>query len=81
MQAVYALYNKVGMVLRGKIHLATLTIPSVVGDVMAGTGHSKDGHQSLTNKERLNGAPLDGNLPTSVVTQDVNQRAVLGHAL
>ena len=69
-QAVYALYNKVGMVLREKIHLATLTIPSVVGDVMAGTGHSKDGHQSLTNKERLNGAPLNGGLPpTSAVRQ------------
>ncbi len=80
-QAVYALYNKAGMVLRGKIHLATLTIPSVVGDVMAGTGCPKDGRQSPTNKERLNGAPLDGNLPTSVLTQDVNQRAVLGHAL
>ncbi len=59
------------MVLRGKIHLATLTIPSVVGDVMAGTGCPKDGHQSLTNKEHLMESPLDGNSPTSAVRQAV----------
>ena len=68
-QAVYALYNKAGMALRGKIHLATLTTPSVVGDVMAGTGHPKVGHQSQANKGHLNGAPLNGNSPTSVATQ------------
>ncbi len=68
-QAVYALQDKAGMVLRGKIHLATLTIPSVVGDVMAGTGHPKDGCQSLANKGHLNGSPLNGNLPTSAVRQ------------
>ena len=71
-QAVYSLQNKAGMVLRGKIHLATLTIPSVVGDVMAGTGCPKDGRQSPTNKERLNVTPLNGGSPpTPVVTQAV----------
>ncbi len=70
-QAVYSLQAKAGMVLRGKIHLATLTIPSVVGDVMAGTGCPKDGHQSLTNKEHLMESPLDGNSPTSAVRQAV----------
>ena len=61
------------MVLRGKIHLATLTIPSVVGDVMAGTGCSKVGCQSPTNKERLNVTPLDGGSPpTSAARQAGN---------
>ena len=81
-QAVYKLYNKAGMALRGKIHLATLTIPSVVGDVMAGTGCPKVGCQSPTNKERLSVTPLDGGSPpTSAVQQAVNLRAVLGQAL
>ena len=70
-QAVYSLQAKAGMVLRGKIHLATLTIPSVVGDVMAGTGCPKDGRQTPANKEHLMEAPLDGNSPTSAVRQAV----------
>ena len=70
---------KAGMVLRGKIHIATLAIPSVVGDVMAGTGHPKVGLVCpLTNKEHLNGAPLNGGSPpTSAVQQAVNLRACL----
>ncbi len=69
-QAVYTLQNKAGMVLRGKIHLGTCTLPPSVNDVMAGTGCPKVGHQSPTNKERLNGAPLNGGSPpTPVVTQ------------
>ncbi len=69
-QAVYSLQNKAGMVLRGRIHLATLTIPSVVGDVMAGTGCPKGGLYSSTDKGHLNVTPLNGGSPpTPVVTQ------------
>ncbi len=76
-QTAYSLQDKAGMVLRGKIHLATLTIPSVVGDVVAGTGCPKVVHQSPANKGHLNGAPLNGNSPTSAVRQAVNLRACL----
>ncbi|MYH04356.1 MAG: IS200/IS605 family element transposase accessory protein TnpB [Cenarchaeum sp. SB0669_bin_11] len=76
-QAVYALYNKAGMVLRGKIHLATLTILSVVGDVMAGTGCPKDGHQTPANKGCLLGDPLNGGSPpTFAARQAGNLRDV-----
>lgn len=66
-QGVYSLQNKAGVVLRGKIHLATLTIPSVVGDVMAGTGCHQARRQNPADNERLLETPLDGNLPTFVV--------------
>ena len=66
-QAVYSLQTKAGMVLRGRIHLGTCTLPPSVNDVMAGTGCPKDGRQSLANNGHLYGAPLNGNLPTSVV--------------
>ncbi len=76
-QAVYSLQAKAGMVLRGKIHLATLTPPSVVGEQMAGTGCPKVGCQSPTNKERLSVTPLDGGSPpTSAVRQVGNLRDV-----
>ncbi|MYB30479.1 MAG: hypothetical protein F4Y18_05535 [Cenarchaeum sp. SB0663_bin_5] len=42
-QAVYTLYNKAGMVLRGKIHLGTCTLPPGVNDMMASTGCPKVG--------------------------------------
>ena len=71
-QAVYALQNKIGMVLRGKIHLGTCTLPPSVNDVMVGTGCPKVGCQNPTNKRHLNGAPLNGgSSPTSVETQAV----------
>ena len=73
-QDVYSLQAKAGMVLRGKIYLGTCTPPPSVNDVMAGTGRPKDRHQNLTNKERLLGAPLNGDSPTSAVQQAVNLR-------
>ncbi|MXX21355.1 MAG: IS200/IS605 family element transposase accessory protein TnpB [Cenarchaeum sp. SB0665_bin_23] len=67
-QAVYTLQDKAGMVLRGKIHLATLTPPSVVGDVMAGTGRPKVGLVCpLANNGHLYGAPLNGGSPSTFV--------------
>ncbi len=69
-QAVYSLQTKAGVVLRGKIHLGTCTLPPSANDVMAGTGCPKDGRQSPTIKEHLSRAPLNGGSPpTSVITQ------------
>ncbi len=68
-QAVYALYNKAGMVLRGRIHLGTCIPPPSVNDVMAGTGCPKVGLLCPTNKVHLSGTPLNGNSPTSAVRQ------------
>ena len=71
-QDVYALQNKIGMVLRGKIHLGTCTLPPSVNDVMVDTGCPKVGCQNPTNKRHLNGSPLNGgSSPTSVETQAV----------
>ncbi len=76
-QAVYALQDKAGMVLRGKIHLGTCMPPPSVNDVMAGTGCPKVGRQSPANKERLNVTPLDGGSPpTSAARQAGNLRDV-----
>ena len=65
-QSVYTLQDKAGMVLRGRIRLDACTLPPSVNDIMAGTGCYQDGLFSLTNKEHLNEAPLNGVQPTSL---------------
>ncbi len=76
-QAIYALQDKAGMVLRGKIHLGTCMPPPNVNDVIAGTGCPKVGRQSPANKKRLNVTPLDGGSPpTSAARQAGNLRDV-----
>ena len=59
-QSVYALQDKAGMVLKGKIHLGTCTIPPSAYDVMAGTGCHQDRLDCRTDNGHLIGTPLNG---------------------